>query len=116
MSKRVALALALVSVAGACGMVRESRLNPFNWFGQDQSETAAVSEDGPVDARPLVDRIMSVNIERVSGGIIVRATGLPPWQGYYDIALTPMNGGLPIDGVLRFAFRAFPPAEPARAG
>lgn len=116
MSKRVVLALALVSVAGACGPVRESRFNPFNWFGQDRSEAAAAPAEERVDARPFVDRVISVNIERVSGGIIVRATGLPPWQGYYDVALTPLNDDLPGDGVLRFAFRAFPPEGPTRAG
>ncbi|MDF0602375.1 hypothetical protein P1J78_16675 [Psychromarinibacter sp. C21-152] len=115
MTRRVIAALALVGTVAACGTVRDSPINPLNWFGR--SERVATDTSNPAaDPRPLVTQIADLRLEQVPGGAIVKATGLPPRQGYYDAALLPMNSGLPVDGVMHYQLRAFPPQEPTRAG
>lgn len=106
---RFALPLALsgVLVLTACGAVRESRLNPFNWFGRSQE--AQVDDFGirrPEDKRQMVDQVLDMVIEPTPQGAIVRATGLTPKQGYYDAELV----ALPVDdkGVLVYEFRVMP--------
>lgn len=108
----IALALAL-SVLTGCATVRESRLNPFNWFGSDEETVAPV--DVVNERRPLVSQITSLEIERTPGGAIVRSTALPPTQGWFAAELVPVSsGGAPVDGVLSYAFRAVPPETPVR--
>ena len=106
-------ALVLTTMAG-CG---QSRLNPFNWFrSAPEGETLAPLElEARVDRRPLVAEITSLVVERTPGGAIIRATGLPPEQGWYDPELVNEDrDGRPIDGVLAISFRARPPLEPTR--
>ena len=82
------LALTAVMVLTACGSMRESRLNPLNWFGG--SREAQADEFGipaTLEARPLVDQVLSMSIEQTPYGAIVRATGLSPNQGHYDAEL-----------------------------
>lgn len=94
-----------------CASVSESRFNPFNWFGESSSteQTVAASEE-PSDPRPLVEQVTALLVEPTPSGAIIRATGLPPRQGWYDGALVPVSDG-PVDGVLAFRFRAFPPPD-----
>ncbi|WP_232830644.1 hypothetical protein [Tropicimonas sp. IMCC34011] len=117
-------ALAAVTVISGCGTVRESRLNPFNWFGGGQSQTMLV-EDGdiaaPVDRRGLVDQVVEISVDRAPGGAIVSAVGLPPSQGFWAADLVPANAeidgdAIPTGGVIVLDFRVFPPAEPKPAG
>lgn len=108
-------ALTAVMFLTACGGFRESRWNPFNWFGRSQPEQAQTFAIGtPEDPRPLVDQVLSMEVEQTNGGAIIRATGLPPTQGYFKADLV----ARPIDenGVLVFDFRIAPPAEQKRAG
>ena len=112
MKKPLLAALSVVLLVTACGTVRESRLNPFNWFGRS-TETAqpllALSEK--VDRRPLVEQVVSMNIEAMPGGAIVRATGLPPTQGFWSGELV----ADPVDnGTLTLRFVIVPPAETTR--
>ncbi|MBK1635108.1 hypothetical protein [Rhodovulum adriaticum] len=78
----------------ACSTVKDSRLNPFNWFGNSQEtrvRTAPASEQpAKADPRQLVAEITALTIERIPGGAILRATGLPPRQGYWNAALVPV--------------------------
>jgi hypothetical protein len=99
-------ALATVTALTACGGFRESRLNPFNWFGRSQ-QVATVAPDETGDKRPLVDNVLSMVVEKTPGGAIVRATGISPTQGYYDAELV----ARPLDenGVLVYDFRIMPP-------
>lgn len=108
------VSLLALTLLGACG----SRLNPFNWFGPREARERTVAEDGGLpesvqDQRLLVERVTRVVLEPMPGGAILRATGLPPTQGYWDAELV----ARPIDenGVLVFDFRVFPPLtdEPA---
>lgn len=82
----VALA-AVVAVAG-CGTVRDSRLNPVNWFGG--SSARVVSTDPQViadEGRMLVAEVTELHVERTKGGAIIRAVGVPGTQGWYDALL-----------------------------
>ena len=107
----VASALLLSGCAGA----RDSRLNPFNWFGRgQQEETLATEVEGMQtipDGRPLVAEVISLEIDQTPGGAIIRAIGLPETQGFYDGELVAVNDGASQDGVLSYQFRI---AEPPR--
>lgn len=105
-----------LSLSG-CSTVRESRFNPFNWFQRAEStETQAASAvpDRPQDPRVLVARVTGLAVERYSGGAIVRATGLPPTQGWWEAELVPENGGEPVDGVMTYRFVVAPPLGETR--
>jgi hypothetical protein len=115
--------LALTLTLSACAAVRESRFNPLNWFGQSEARAArSVPADAyaPIpDPRPLVDQVIAMAVEPIPGGAILRATGLPPTQGFWDAELVPVEGTeeAPVeDGLLVFDFRIWPPPYVARAG
>ena len=75
--KRLIVALTLLSFLSACGAVRDSRLNPFNWFGRDREERVqAVEIQGPVETRPLVAQVISLKVDRMPGGAIIYAVWL----------------------------------------
>ncbi len=114
MPRSLLVAMALMLTLTACGAIRESRLNPLNWFGRAQA-TAPVSLATPgtgSDPRALVQQIVSLSVEPLPGGAIVRATGLPPTQGYWRGDLIPRD--VDADGRLVFDFRIVPPPQPAR--
>ncbi len=103
-------ALMVVLTLDACGVIRESRFNPFNWFGRSeraQPVDPAAVQVVPGDAREQVAAVTALVIEQVTGGAIVRATGLTPRQGYWQAELVPR----PVDdkGGLVFDFVVFPP-------
>ena len=100
-----ALLIASIALPG-CGAIRDSRLNPFNWFGRAEvtapapgSETGAVNPLIPkkrqgVLQRPeevyqgvLVDRVSELRVERTPGGAVVRVTGISLLQGAYEVQL-----------------------------
>ena len=101
-------ALTLALALPACGGFRDSRLNPLNWFGRAQeTEQVALTEEQKADPRLLVERVVSLNVEALPTGVIVRAKGLPPTQGWWSAELVER----PVDenGVLVYDFRVFPP-------
>ena len=102
----IVLLIVMTALSG-CGKVRDSKLNPFNWFGRAQPVVAATLYTAPTDARALVAQVLTLKVEPYPGGAIVRATGLPPTQGYWEAALV----ALPVDdkGRLVYEFRIFPP-------
>jgi hypothetical protein len=111
---RIITALLLVSFVAACG---QSRLNPFNWFGRDrESRNAAVVDIGFVDPRGLVGEVVKLKVDRLPGGAIINAFGLPATQGYWEAELVPLNGELPDKGVLTYEFRLLPPITPSNVG
>jgi len=103
--RHVVLGLGL-ALAG-CGGLRESRLNPFNWFRKSEPRETIVLPDKPGDPRPLVEAVLSMAVEPMPGGAIVRARGQSPAQGYWQAELVP----LPVSetGTLVYEFRIFPP-------
>jgi hypothetical protein len=125
--------LAASLTLGACGIVRDSALNPTNWFGRSTSEALASGDGTPVN--PLIpqtggffarrsaeqavytgkpfDEITDLTIERVGGGAIIRVTGLAARQGIYVVQLTPADeDGIPVNGVLTYRLEG---VEPDRA-
>ena len=109
---RVWLLVALLALTG-CGF-GQSRFNPFNWFGPPRVGTPVSIYTAPVDPRGLVATVLTLKVEPYPGGAIIRATGLPATQGYWDAALVL----LPDDGKGRlvYEFRISPPKTPAPPG
>ncbi|MEP5729779.1 MAG: hypothetical protein ABJL67_10415 [Sulfitobacter sp.] len=136
MRKTLPLILAATLVVGACAGVRESRVNPFNWFGQSRSTPIERTEntnplipqqggglfsrrrasDAEYAGRPF-DQVTNLTIERVPGGAIIRATGLAARQGIYLVQLTPENEDEePVDGVLTYRLEGVLPEKGTRVG
>ena len=111
MRGRPILTLALCGPLAGCGNFNASSLNPFNWWGGGDVAVAVAPDGQPIDPRPLVAQITDAVVERAPGGVIVRATGVPPTQGFWAAALVPTNLELQPDenGVLAFDFRTLPP-------
>jgi len=108
----------MLAVAG-CGGSRStsvSSANPFNWFGRNKDKTDIVEMERAVDPRPVVAEVTRMKVDRLPGGAIVHAFGLPETQGYYEGELVPLNGELPDKGVLTYEFRIIPPATREPAG
>lgn len=102
----------------ACDSVRNSRANPFNWFSRSTEETLAVTapEGGVYDDRAMVSQVTALKADKAPGGAIITAVGLPPYQGYWAAELIAENNGAPVNGVLSFQFRVYPPAVAAPQG
>lgn len=107
--RTVVLGLAL-GLAG-CGGLRQSRLNPFNWFRKSEPRETIVLPGEKVDGRGLVDAVLDLKVEPIPGGAIVRARGQTPTQGYWQAELVPQP--LTEGGTLVYEFRIFPPAGKA---
>lgn len=126
-------------ILSACAAVRDSRVNPFNWFGRGQSEP--VVQTTAEEVNPLIpnrnerrfrifgrntnevylgtpiDQVSSLVVERVPGGAMIRASGISPFQGAYDVRLTPANDDeLPVDGVLTYRLEVVQPSRARRGG
>ena len=110
----IVLGMAVLLGLSGCARVAESRLNPFNWFGGAETETAtAAPAEIDTDPRPRVAQVTSLTIEPTPTGAIVRATGLPPTQGWFAAALVPETDE-PVNGEMVYVFRALPPEEAQR--
>jgi hypothetical protein len=106
MTRSLTVALAALLTLSACGAVRDSRLNPFNWFGRSEPvETIRVVEKA--DPRPLIGDVLSMSVEAYSSGVIVRATGRTETQGWWDAELIEAKTDDPSKLVLEF--RLLPP-------
>ena len=105
MRLRLTVAVLALSALTACGGF-SGMLNPLNWFKRSQP-VEVVSTEAPADPRPLVADVLSMVVESYPGGAIVRATGLPPTQGWWEAELVPQ----PVDenGTLVLEFHVFPP-------
>jgi hypothetical protein len=114
MKRSATVALAAVLVLASCGAVRDSRLNPFNWFGRsEQVETLAPAPD-KTDPRLLATDVVSLAVEPYSGGAIVRATGVMATQGWWQADLVEVRTDDPTHLVLDF--RIVPPVTDTAVG
>lgn len=104
----------LATALGGCARLKDSRFNPLNWFGQARQAAVTDLYVRPDDPRALVAQVTVLKVEPYPGGAIVRATGVPPTQGYWEAELVAQ----PLDeqGRLVYEFRVFPPPVPAAAG
>ncbi len=109
MKSFVAAGLVATLIVAGCG----TRLNPMNWFGSSEETVAEAPAGFTQDARPLVAQVTELRIERVTTGAIIRATGLPPTQGYWDAELVPTNLNELENGELIYEFRLSAPLDPA---
>lgn len=109
------LAVVMLSLAlPGCARLRESRINPLNWFGPAREAVVTDLYVRPEDPRALVAQVTLLRIEPYPGGAIVRATGVPPTQGYWEAELVAQARD--ESGQLVYEFRVFPPRVPAAAG
>ncbi|WP_299558765.1 hypothetical protein [uncultured Sulfitobacter sp.] len=132
---RIPLSVLLVAALtlGGCAVVRDSAVNPFNWFGRSTSVPVAAGE--PAEAtNPLIPQrtgilsrrdtevdayvglpfgeVVDMTIEKIPEGAIIRVTGRAARQGIYAVQLTPEDEDLtPIDGVLSFRLEGIEPAR-----
>jgi hypothetical protein len=138
MMKKLATAVALSAlVLSGCGF-RDSRVNPFNWFGRSQEvQVAQPKEVNPLiptragglfrggrarreaalNATTPIGTISDLAVERVSGGAVIRATGFDARQGTYRARLVPnLKDEIPEDGVLIYRFERLRPDYATQAG
>lgn len=103
--------LGLAVVLAGCGGLRESRLNPFNWFRKSEPRETIVLPEAKEDGRVLAEVVLDLSVEPMPGGAIVRARGQMPVQGYWSAELVPLPLG--EDGTQVYEFRVFPPTGKA---
>ena len=106
--------LVLAMGLGGCAGFSTSRYNPANWFGKSQPDVVTTLYVPPDDPRILVAQVTLLKVEPYPGGAIVRATGLPPTEGYWHAELVPQ----PVDdkGRLVYEFRISPAVADATTG
>jgi len=111
---RIALPAALTAVllVAGCGQGGGSGWNPINWFQSGpRVETMEAAPPVAGDPRPRVDQVLSMSIDPMVGGVIVRATGLPPTQGWWEAELVRADDE---EGRIIFDFLLIPPLTPQR--
>ena len=135
MRKTTSLLLVLSLSLGACGTIRDSRVNPLNWFGNARSEPAASAgaanplipasgglfsgrraERNTYEGRPF-EQISNLTVEQVPGGAIICATGIAAHQGIYEVRLIPANPDeLPVEGTLTYRLEGIRPTGRTAVG
>ena len=105
---RPLLVLTVTLALAGCGGMRDSILNPFNWFKKSELRESIVLPEAQTDARPLVETVLDLKVEPMPGGAIVRARGRTPTQGWWQAELVPV--AIEDTGVLVYEFRLFSPA------
>jgi hypothetical protein len=103
---RALTVLACLLILASCG---QSRLNPFNWFKRSAPVETIVVAEAPADARALVADVVSLNIDALPGGAVLRATGRADMQGYWQAELVLREGPDADPAKLIYDFRVFPP-------
>ncbi len=127
MFKPISVLLLSTLVLTSCGSVRESRLNPLNWFGRSESRPVQAT-DG---VNPLIPKrrdsafrqqqdtsyqgwalgeVSELVVERRPGGAIIRATAVADYQGAYDLKLVKVEQES-TGGTLTYAFRGIQPRQ-----
>lgn len=112
MPRSLTVALAALLILTSCGFVRESRLNPFNWFGRSERTETVAAVGAETDPRPLVEDVVSMAVEGYSTGVIVRATGITPTQGWWNAELVEATLEDEDPTHLVLEFRLVPPPSP----
>ena len=125
MKKTLSVIVLSALVLSGCGSMRDSRLNPMNWFGRSSSEPVAVQREvNPlIPARRasifrqekddsykgwLVGEVSELRVERRPGGAIIHATGVADYQGPYELKLVKLDAETG-EGVLTYELKAYQP-------
>lgn len=132
MQKSIAVLLTGAFVLTSCGAIRDSRVNPLNWFGRSDEvrrevEAETVNPLIPVedkvrinqkkdaeDTRVLLETVTELQVVRTATGAIIQASGLPSRQGAFDVLLRPNEDA--EDGVLELEFLVNYPEFATRKG
>ncbi|SMX28348.1 hypothetical protein TRP8649_02467 [Pelagimonas phthalicica] len=122
MKKPISVLVVSMLVLTSCGAVRDSVVNPFNWFGRSKSEPVATE----ANVNPLIPKrraslfrkekdesykgweiaeVTQLLVERRPGGAIVRASGVTAQQNAFDVKLVPVKEQS-NETTLTFAFKA----------
>ena len=125
MKKTIGLLLIATLTLSACGRVRDSAINPFNWFGGSETVETTAEEINPLIPREresllrrpeaayagtLVADLTTLKVERVAGGAIIRVKGIASTQGAFDVRMEPENEDQePVKGVLTYTLLAVQP-------
>lgn len=104
---RPLLVITVVAALAGCGGMRDSKLNPFNWFRKSELRESIVLPEERADTRPLVEAVLDLKVEPIPGGAIVRARGRTPTQGWWKAELVPV--AVEDSGILVYEFRLIPP-------
>lgn len=114
MKRTILLGLCAVLIVAGCARVRESRINPFNWFGGAQRETRFELPAEVQDDRLLAPEVLDLSVEPYSAGALVKVVARTPEQGWWEAELV----ARPIDenGVLVYDLRMFPPLAESPIG
>ncbi|APZ54820.1 hypothetical protein [Salipiger abyssi] len=133
MKKSLSVLIVAGVVLTGCGTVRESRMNPFNWFGGSEPvtvNTAATGADNPlIPARRAsifrpgeedyagwpVETIEELLIERRPGGAIIRVTGIADRAGPFDVRIVEDEAASDAD-TLVYELQALQSAGPRNVG
>lgn len=125
MRNTVTILLVSTLALSAC----QSRYNPVNWFGNGEEVI-----ENPEGANPLIPeksaftrpediypgvpvaKITELKIERIADGALIRAKGVADRQGVYALKLSPMNNGIPVNGVLTYELLGVHPKYPLGVG
>ena len=116
MNRPLLAATACLMLLSGCGGFAQSNFNPFNWFGRstDEGPATLVPPGGFTADRDFRQPVLTVTemaLDRRPGGAILRATGLPPTQGWWDAELRPENDERPEGGVLTYTFVVAEPRD-----
>ena len=103
------LVLGLGLALAGCGAIGKSKLNPFNWFKRSEPRETIVLPGEKDDPRQLVDTVLSMSVEPIPGGAVVRARGVTPTQGWWEAELVRQD--VDDKGVLVYEFRLLPPVD-----
>ena len=92
-------AVAIVAVLAACGpKFRAGSLEPEGGY-----------PPSVVDTRTLVQQVTALDLEPSPGGVIIRAQGLPPTQGWWNAGLANVTDDKTPAGTLVYEFRVRAP-------
>lgn len=102
MRKSLLTLLVATMTLTACGAVRDSAFNPFNWFGGSRAEALPEGSTNPLIPRrggiftrraPAaytgvpVATVQELVVDRAAGGAIIRVKGVASQQGPYEVRL-----------------------------
>ncbi len=119
MQKTTLAGLAIVLALGACSGIRDSRVNPFNWFNRGAAPETLVPQGGwrsASDSRSLIPVLSEVEVLPTPQGALLRASGQATTQGWWDAELRPVNRGRPVNGSLIYEFVVRDPGRPMATG
>ncbi len=111
LSARTTAAIVSLALLAGCAGFSQSRLNPRNWFGPRQLTVQEFSIQRAADPRPLIAQIITVDLEPLPSGGLLRATGRAETQGYWFADL--IVGEVDDKGTLTVEFRAYPAPQGA---